>query len=157
MQDLQLQQAARDDWPCLENLMQFYLYELSQWLPIKFGAQGLYPIQALDDYWRDPATQPWLIHVAGELAGFAVVDRQGCDNPARYNLGYLFVGRRFRRQGVGRQAALRLFEQFKGPWQVQHFDANLPARDFWQAMLPTLSPTPSVAQGHSTRLYRWPG
>lgn len=157
MQDLQLQQAARDDWPCLENLMQFYLYELSRWLPIKLGAQGLYPIQALDDYWRDPATQPWLIRVAGELAGFAVVDRQGCDNPARCNLGYLFVGRRFRRQGIGRQVALQLFERFEGPWQVQHFDANLPARDFWQALLPTLSPAPSVAQGHPTRLYRWPG
>lgn len=49
MDHLELRPAARDDWPCLENLVQFCLYEFIQWLPLKFAAQGLYAIQALDD------------------------------------------------------------------------------------------------------------
>ncbi|MCO7573710.1 GNAT family N-acetyltransferase [Pseudomonas chlororaphis] len=156
MDHLELRPAARDDWPCLENLMQFYLYELSQWLPLKFAAQGLYALQALDDYWRHPATHPWLILVAGELAGFAVVDQQRCDHNARRNLGYLFIARRFRRLGIGRQVTQQLFEHFKGSWQVMHFDANLPARDFWRAMLAGQAPTPIIAQGYPASLYRWP-
>lgn len=156
MKHLELRPAARDDWPCLENLMQFYLYELSQWLPIKLTAQGLYALQSLDDYWRHPATHPWLILVAGELAGFAVIDQQRCDSDARHNLGYLFVARRFRRLGVGRQVAQQLFEHHQGPWQVMHFDANLPARSFWQAMLAGQTPTSIVAQDYPASLYRWP-
>ncbi|NBF11686.1 GNAT family N-acetyltransferase [Pseudomonas sp. Fl4BN1] len=156
MKHLELRPAARDDWPCLDNLMQFYLYELSQWLALKLGAQGLYPIQALDDYWRDPATRPWLILVDGELAGFAVVDHQQCDSPTRCNLGYLFIARRFRRQGFGRRVAQQLLASTSGPWQLTHFDANLPAGAFWRALLADVSPTSIVAQGLPATRYRWP-
>lgn len=161
MQTVTLQAATRDTWPCLDNLMQFYLHDLSQWLPLALAPQGLYPIQALDDYWRDPATRPFLLWVAGELAGFAVVDGQH-GNGTGHNLGYLFIARRFRRQGVGRQVVQQLFEALEGPWQVMHFDANQPARQFWSRVLTDLSQHPGrpqsvIAQGHPCTLYRWPG
>ena len=32
-----LRRAERAQWPAIENLLQFYFYELSAWYPIRFG------------------------------------------------------------------------------------------------------------------------
>ncbi|OOV94572.1 GNAT family N-acetyltransferase [Pseudomonas sp. MF4836] len=131
--------AQRDELDILDHLLQFYLYELSAWLPLKLGRHGLYEIQSQDDYWRSPHTRPWLIRVDGELAGMACVDDRVHAASTRYNLGYLFISHRFRGQGLGRAVSARLLEQLPGAWQIVHIDANQPARMFWARVMPTLS------------------
>ncbi|MCB2254527.1 GNAT family N-acetyltransferase [Pseudomonas chlororaphis] len=158
MSPIDLQPAQRNDWQCLENLMQFYLYELSEWLPLELGRHGLFEIQSLDRYWRQPGTRPWLLRVDGELAGFAVVDDKVHLAQAQHNLAYLFVARRFRGRGIGRQVVTQLLAPRPGQWQVFHIDANRPARDFWARVVPQLSGgafscQPSTADGYPCTLY----
>ena len=96
-----LRSVDRAQWPTIENLLQFYNYELSAWYPIAFGDDGRYAIAPKADYLAQPGTQAWLILADGELAGFAVVDDDLVDTRRDLNLGYFFVARRFRRHGVG--------------------------------------------------------
>ncbi|MGE7955018.1 GNAT family N-acetyltransferase [Pseudomonas sp. NPDC089530] len=160
MSQIDLQPAQRDDWECIENLMQFFMYELSQWLPIKLGQHGLFAIQPKTPYWRQPGTRPWLLRVEGELAGFAIVDDEVRLAEVQYNLAYLFVVRRFRGRGIGRQVVTQLLAGLPGQWQVLHLDANPPARAFWARVLPELSGgafscQPSTADGYPCTLYRF--
>ena len=69
MISIELHAARRDELQTLENLMQFYTYDFSEWVPLALGEQGLFSLMSLSDYWRKPATQPFLIKVDGELAG----------------------------------------------------------------------------------------
>jgi len=138
MSSIALHAAQRDELETIENLMQFYTYDFSEWLPLKLGDYGFFNIQPMSDYWRNPATRPFLIKVDAELAGFVTVDNQTHLPGAEYNIGYLFVSRRFRGQGVARFVVSTLLSRFPGQWQIFHIEANQPARLFWAAVMPGL-------------------
>eukprot|EP01030_Chromulinospumella_sphaerica_P006893 gene6893-6744_t len=99
MISIELHAAQRDELQTIENLMQFYTYDFSEWVPLKLGEHGFFNILPLSDYWRQPATEAFLIRVDGELAGFVTVDDEIHVPDARFNIGYLFVSRGFRGQG----------------------------------------------------------
>ncbi|MFJ2479488.1 GNAT family N-acetyltransferase [Pseudomonas sp. NPDC087598] len=139
MPTIELHPAQRDELQTLENLMQFYMYDFSQWLPLKLAEHGFYSIQPKDDYWRHPATRPFLIRVDGELAGFVTVDNDTHIPGAEHNIGYFFLARRFRGQGVAQFVVSALLSKIPGQWQIFHIDANLPAQRFWARLIPELS------------------
>ncbi len=138
MPGIELLRAQRDELDCIENLMQFYLYDFSEWLPLTFAERGLFNVQLPPDYWRKPATQPFLIRVDGALAGFVTVDATAHLAGVTFNISYLFVSRRYRGQGVGRHVVDALLQQLPGCWQVFHLDANLAAKTFWAKVIPAL-------------------
>jgi predicted acetyltransferase len=47
-----------------------------------------------------------------------------------------FVLRRFRRSGVGRDAALQIFRMLPGPWQLRQLTGNPDATKFWRRIIP---------------------
>jgi predicted acetyltransferase len=130
-QAVTLRAAERAHWPAIENLLQFYFYELSAWYPIRFGADGRYPIGAKSDYLAHPGTHGWLILVDGELAGLAIVDDELADARRDVNLGYFFVARRFRGRGVGAAAFSGLLARYPGAWELYYLARNEPAAAFW--------------------------
>ena len=139
MLSIELHSAQRDELECIENLMQFYTYDFSEWLPLKLGAHGFFNIQLKTDYWRKPSTQPFLIKVDGEIAGFVTIDDDVRFEGIQYNIGYFFVSRRYRGQGVGKFVVSALLNKFPGQWQILYIDANQPARSFWAKVIPDLT------------------
>jgi predicted acetyltransferase len=139
MPNIELHPAHRDELETIENLMQFYMYDFSEWLPLNLAEHGFFPIQPKFDYWRQPATRPFLIKVDGELAGFVTVDDDTHIDGAEHNIGYFFITRRFRGQGVAQFVVSALLSRYPGQWQIFHIDANLPARRFWARIIPDSS------------------
>ncbi|RON52229.1 GNAT family N-acetyltransferase [Pseudomonas frederiksbergensis] len=139
MPSIELHAAQRDELETIENLMQFYVYDFSEWLPLKLGEHGLFNIQPKPGYWRNPATQPFLIKVDGELAGFVTVDDDIHVAGAEFNIGYFFVSRRFRGQGVAKFVVSALLSRLPGQWQIFHIDVNQPAQRFWAHVIPVLT------------------
>jgi predicted acetyltransferase len=46
-----------------------------------------------------------------------------------------FVMRKYRRQGVGTVVATRLFDSFRGRWEVRELKTNLAAIAFWRRVI----------------------
>lgn len=111
MPSIELHPVERDELQIIENLMQFYLYDFSEWLPLKLAKHGFFALQPNDAYWRHPATRPFLIRVDGELAGFITVDEETHIDGAEFNIGYFFVTRRMRGQGVAQFVVSALLSQ----------------------------------------------
>ena len=44
MPSIELHAAQRDELETIENLMQFYVYDFSEWLPLKLGEHGFFNI-----------------------------------------------------------------------------------------------------------------
>ena len=131
MTTVTLRAADRAQWPVIENLLQFYNYELSAWYPIPFANDGRIAIAAKSDYLGQPGTQAWLILADDELAGFAVVDDELVDPRNDLNLGYFFVSRRFRGRGVGAAAFGGLLARYPGAWELYYLARNAAAAAFW--------------------------
>ena len=131
MTTVTLRAVDRAQWPVIENLLQFYMYELSAWYPIPFGDDGRVAIAPKSGYLGQPGTQAWLILADDELAGFAVVDDELVDPRNDLNLGYFFVARRFRGRGVGAAAFGGLLARYPGAWELYYLARNRAAAAFW--------------------------
>jgi predicted acetyltransferase len=123
---------------CIENMMQFYNYDLSESLPINFAETGLYALRPKQQYWSKSGVVPFVIYVDDELAGFAVVDDEVIQPGSQYNMGYFFIARRYRGRGAGELVASKIFVQFPGAWEVYFYIDNKAASQFWNAILAKL-------------------
>jgi predicted acetyltransferase len=120
---------------CIENMMQFYNYDLSESLPIDFAETGLYKLRPKEQYWSKRGVVPFVIYVDEALAGFAVMDDEVIQPESDYNMGYFFIARRYRGRGVGKQVAIKLFAQFPGAWEIYFYTDNKAASQFWNAVI----------------------
>ncbi len=133
---VELRTASIAEKPVLRNLVQFYLYEFSRYMPsLRLDANdGLYEgIPDLDEYWENPNRDPFLIRVDGELAGFALVVRGAGSEP--HQIGEFFVSLKFAGKGVGTSAAKQIFEMFPGDWLIHEMWNNYQAQAFWRTVV----------------------
>ena len=142
--DIQIIPAWPEDYTIVQNLTQYYIYDFSEFMGWDPSPEGLFGgCDELPQYWgwdveneqlrwpKDWVGYPFIIRVDGVLAGFAMIRRLGAGEPPTYEVGEFFVLRRFRRHGVGKTVAQRLFDRFRGNWVVKQMYDNTPARDFW--------------------------
>jgi predicted acetyltransferase len=129
---MELQPADR---ATLDNLLQLYVYDLSELLSLDVQDDGRYRTPLID--FDDPRCHPFVVRVDGTLAGFAVVKRRsrlsGDENVT--DMAEFFILRRFRRQGLGEKLASALFDLFPGRWEVRQKLANQPATAFWRRVI----------------------
>jgi predicted acetyltransferase len=117
--------------------MQLYYYDLSEVSGADVDEHGRFDTVCLDTYWTHTDYHPFLIQVDRRLCGFALVNRQSrLHNPFHgHSITDFFVARRYRRQGVGRTAAMLLFERFPGAWEVSSGADNVPGHVFWRGVV----------------------
>jgi predicted acetyltransferase len=146
MSQVELIPATAADYACIENMMQFYCYDFSEYLLLPLNAAGMFTLSPKAEYWAKPATQAFLIRVDGEMAGFVTVDDEIEEPGAEHNIGYFWVSRAFKGQGVGREVVRQLLARISGEWQVFYIKANLGAAGFWGKVIPVCT------RGNFTRL-----
>lgn len=123
--------ARVGDKTVLRRLLQLYHYDFSEWSGDDVDEHGEFAHLYLDHYWTDPDSHPFLIRCDGRFSGLALVRTAGINDMAEF-----FVMRKYRRHGVGRQAARQVFEMFPGEWQVRQVHGNDAATAFWRSVLP---------------------
>jgi predicted acetyltransferase len=127
--------ANMDDKPIIRNLLQLYLYDFSEFDMEDVDDHGLYEYYLyLDHYWTEEGRYPFLIRVEDNLAGFVFVRQVGITGSGEniYSIAEFFVMKKYRRTGVGKQVAHRLFDMFSGIWKVGQIEGNHPAQVFWR-------------------------
>ena len=130
---LEILAASSDQKAVLENLLELYQHDFSEFMELEIGIDGRYGYRDLEIYWTDPQRFPFLIFAGGKLAGFVLVRgmTRETSNAPNWDMAEFFVVRGFRRSSVGTRAALDVFARFPGHWQVRVMQANLPACAFW--------------------------
>jgi predicted acetyltransferase len=130
---LEIIKATLDQKPVLANLLELYSYEFSEFHDFDVGSDGLYGYNYLSLYWTEVSRSPYLIYVEDGLAGFALV-KKGCSisgNLEAWDMAEFFVMKKYKRQGVGTAAALKIWQQLKGNWQIRVSVKNQVACLFW--------------------------
>ncbi len=122
----------------LRNLYQLYLYEFSRFTAEwRVQEDGRFLETDLEDCWDDVHRRIFLIRVDGEWAGFAIVDLElpDKDGSTVNELTEFFVMPPYRRNRIGETVSQRLFDTFKGQWELAIVETNEEARYFWRAVL----------------------
>jgi len=132
-------ESAREQRAAVENLFQFYVHDFADfWAErqVEFDEDGRFPpYPPLAAYWAEAGAEPYVIRADGRLAGFVLIDRHTHSGlPVDFNMGEFFVARHYRREGVGRQAALAAIQSRRGQWEIAVARRNLPAQPFWRGV-----------------------
>ena len=132
-----LEPAGPQDAPVLANLLELYSHDLSDAFALAIGPDGRFGYPRLPLYFSEPDRRfPFLIRTGGDLAGFVLVTRGSpLGEASDLDVAEFFVLRRHRRAGVGRQAAVRLWDRMPGHWIVRVADCNRAALPFWTGVI----------------------
>jgi predicted acetyltransferase len=117
----------------LDDLLQLYARDFSEFLNVEIGPNGRFEYKALPLYWSEPGRHPFLLWVDGKLAGFALVKKgsEVSGDASVWDMAEFFVLRAYRRRGIGTQMAHELWRRFSGPWEVRVMHLNVSAQQFW--------------------------
>ena len=133
---VQLTPVSEKSKEVLQNLYQLYHYDFSLFTEEDINSVGLYEIN-LEHYWEDPRWNPFFIYDAGKIVGFLVILLENYDvDPYPTHVIYDFmVLKKFRRNGLGREAAVKSFDLYQANWKVAQMSSNEPAILFWRDVI----------------------
>lgn len=140
MQKIQLIKAALNDYPVIENMARFYVYDLSRSCGKKLEGfeipeNGLFECRDFKKYFQGESNHPFFIKVDNELAGFAFVGKLAIMPEVDWNMGEFFILAKFQGSGVGTSVAKQLLKQFPGEWSIGALPENIPALKFWRKVV----------------------
>jgi len=126
MPTIRLQHATTGkDLIPLRHLMQLYMYDFSVFWEdddpdAQVDRQGLFDAGVdLESYLNTSARWAATVHRPG---------------PGRY-IEEFFIMQRHRHKGLGRAAATRLFDSFRGYWEISEIGPNRLAQNFWRRVI----------------------
>lgn len=131
-----MEEAKIEQKHIVENLLELYNYDFTEYVPEDVDENGRYGYEPLKYYWNEKGRHIFFIKADAHLAGFAMV-RIIQDNSYGpiFDIAEFFVMRRYRGKGIGKQIAVRIFSMFRGEWEVGELENNLPAQKFWRAII----------------------
>ena len=130
---LELVKATIEQKAIVSNLLELYAYDFTEYCDFDIGADGFYGYADLPKYWTDPDKYPFIIYIDGKIAGLVLVQR---GSPIDYksdvwDIAEFFIMKKYKRHGIGIAVAIKIWEQYKGPWEVRVLEANHVACSFW--------------------------
>lgn len=123
-----LQPVTLDQKELLRKMLKAYEQELT-------GEDNPGDYKYLDSYWEKENRKPYFITVNKTISGFALVNRHTLIQKKGYNLAEFYIRKEFRNQGIGKQAAYKLFDMFPGKWEVRQMTSNPKAQAFWNKVI----------------------
>lgn len=133
----ELIQANQDYKEAIKNLMQFYFYDFSEFVKCDVEEDGLYGVYPqLEQYWIEVDHRfPYIIKQEGKYAGFALVRLIEAEERSYFSIAEFFIMKKYRKEGIGKEVAKKIFDLHKGQWEVFQLESNKPAQVFWNKVI----------------------
>ena len=138
MQAVEIKVATHEQKPVMKWLLELYVEEFAQMKGEQVAQkQAFIDDGYLDLFWKKPEWVPLLVCYHDKVAGFALVvsDEFSHHRGIVRILPEFFILKRYRRQGIGKQAAFQIFEKFPGKWEVKESDFNASGQAFWRKVI----------------------
>lgn len=138
-----LHRATEANQECLSNLLELYIHDVCDVFPsVELAENGRFGYPQLPLYWAEPERRfAFVIRYGESVAGFALATRGSpvTTDPETLDVAEFFVLRKFRRFGVGRDAARLLWQALPGAWTVRVAERNERALAFWSRVVAELA------------------
>jgi predicted acetyltransferase len=121
----------------ISNLMQFYMYDFSEFTGSDVEPDGLFgDYLQLENYWKEENQRfPYIIKKDEKYMGLVFVRIIQTEEKQYFSIAEFFIMRKYRRKGIGRMVAEQVFNLHRGQWEVYQMEANKSAREFWRKII----------------------
>lgn len=143
-ENIEVRRAEKTEKAIIRNLMEYYQYDATEFNNEDLCSLGLFGYKYLDHYWTEHGNEvegriPYLVKVNGNIAGFVLInnfslyDRK--PDVKTNTIAEFFIMRKWRKLGVGRKAAIKIFDHHQGNWEVKQEKENYVAQIFWESVI----------------------
>ena len=91
--------ASISEKSVIKQMMELYLYDLSEFFNVDLNEHGHYEYSYLDHYWVEEVRHPYLVKVERKLAGFVLVNQSTNLPGSQYCMAEFFILRKYRKKG----------------------------------------------------------
>ncbi len=135
-----LVRATLADYPIIQNMARFYVYDMSRDCGFISGdwslpKDGLYESYDFKDYFIDETREAFLVKTEDELAGFVLLNKIGSLPDTEWNMGEFFIIAKFQSRGVAQEVANQIWKTHPGKWEVSVIPENKRALHFWRKVI----------------------
>lgn len=130
-----IMKANSKEMDLLQNLLQFYIYDFSEFIDIDVEENGEFSEYPLSKYFTEPDHFPYLLSVEGKYAGFVLVRFIQEERKSYFSIAEFFIMKKYRRAGIGTFVAQEIFQLHNGSWEVFQMSKNIPAHVFWRKVI----------------------
>lgn len=138
--NLELTTPTKPERSLIRRMLELYLHDFSEFDGSDLDEHGVYGYGDLDYFWFEETHAAFILRVDGNLAGFVLVDNEVVVDGNERSITEFFILRKYRRQGLGRQAANEVFDRLPARWEVRVIAENHPAQAFWRKVLTAYAP-----------------
>lgn len=124
--------ATIADYPVIQNMAQFYVYDASRDCGFSISDNGLYEPNNYQAYVTEPAKQAFLVKISDEIAGFLLLNEVGFFSNTERKIDQFFILAKFQGKGLGKQIAHQIWNTYPGLWEVSIIPENKAALVFWR-------------------------
>lgn len=132
-----LTKATLLDYPTIQNMARFYVYEMSRECGLNdkdwaIPPDGLYESFDFKKYFTEPHREAYLIHVDDEIAGFVLLYYTNESKEQLWHIGEFFVIARCQKNHIGHHIAHEIWRKYPSQWEVSVIPENKRALSFWE-------------------------
>lgn len=138
-QQIHLIPARSEDYPVIQNMARFYVYDRTAYMGWECPESGLFECIDFKHYFENTDEKAFLIKVSNEIAGFVLLDKMQLLEPVDWNMGEFFVLAKFQGKGVASTVARQIFNEHPGKWSIAVMPENIKAVNFWRKIIPEAS------------------
>ncbi len=124
--------ATHQDYPVIQNMAQFYVYDSSRECGFSMSEKGQYEPSDYKDYFEGSIKKAFLIKVNDELAGFSLLNKIGISKDTDWKIDQFFILAKFQGKGIGKKIAKQIWKTHRGTWEVSVIPKNKSAYVFWR-------------------------
>lgn len=119
----------------LYRLLQFALYDGSQYIDNTLNQDCLFDYGWFDNYFTDDDRDAYFIKNGEDYLGMVMVNENLKFNKEGKCISEFLILPKYRRNHIGKKVAYDIFELFKGDWEVQPMENNPIAYSFWKSII----------------------
>ena len=136
--NLNLEKVKNQDKNILFRLLQFYLYEESFINSNEINEEAFFEYPWFNDYFSTTEKDRIAYFIKDEenkLLGFVMINEYLQKLNSGHSIAEFFVLPKHRKKKIGKQAAFKCFEKYKGNWEITPIDGNKGAFIFWKNVI----------------------
>lgn len=121
----------------LFNLLQFALYDGSQYIDNEINNNGLFEYRWFDNYFTDEDRIAYFIleEESTKILGFVMINQNMKIYDNCHSIAEFLILPNYRRHHIGKKVAFEIFNKFKGNWEIEPIENSYEATIFWNKII----------------------
>lgn len=135
--EIKLEQVTLEGKDVLQRLLQYSLFEESGTDLNEMNSDGTFTYEWFHHYFTDKDRDAYFIKEmdTDKLLGFAMVNEHLEILKDGHSIAEFMVIPKYRRRGIGKKAAIHIFEKYKGNWEIKPSYGSEKAHLFWENVI----------------------